>query len=296
MHNIKPFFLVLLILCAGFCLTDRAAAQVLRIDACGYPTVCVKLTPSSGSSGTISQDCWGLPVLEDGWTEKVGCMGPLRDLLEYESYSFPVSLEQEIVFVEKVKLVPALGMSLTPYMIVEDIFILPCRPASATNPRGEDFKTTAPPPMVFLDDVTFPPIFVSEQEGPTEYLCAVIVPLNDIVNFFGPTLPVGLDWFAIADLDALGDFYGQPPSPDTDGNGCPDSCIELTVPGYFVSRTGIDEKGAGLVNYLLNHAALGTSWVEVFEPQPSSLIPPLLPGMSTGESHNTRPWCFTLDP
>ena len=42
---------------------------------------------------------------------------------------------------------------------------------------------------------------------------------------------------------------------------------------------------------MLNAAALGLTSVDVFEPQPSSFLFPLLPGMSAGESHNTRPWC-----
>jgi len=116
------------------------------------------------------------------------------------------------------------------------------------------------------------------------------------VFFFGPSLPVQLDWFACADMDSTGSFYGQAASPDTDSNGCSDSCIEIGVPGNLVIRAGIDEKGAALVNFLLNRAALGLSRVDVFEPQPTSLIPALLPGMSAGESHNTRPWCFTIDP
>jgi len=59
----------------------------------------------------------------------------------------------EIVFVDKVKLEPATGGNV--YRIVEDIFILRCQPASATNPNGENFSRSSLPPILFLDDVTF---------------------------------------------------------------------------------------------------------------------------------------------
>jgi hypothetical protein len=121
--------------------------------------------------------------------------------------------------------------------------------------------------------------------------------MADIVSFFNTILPfpMRLDWFAIADMDSNGTFYGQPASPDLDANGCPDSCLEVFVPGAFLPRKGLDEKGSNLMNFLLNWSALGLTRVDVFEPQASSYIPPLLPGMTSGESHNTRPWCFTID-
>ncbi|MHC4943905.1 MAG: hypothetical protein ACYTG7_12885 [Planctomycetota bacterium] len=273
----------------------QAAAQVSILDACFFPTICVRLRPEASSSGPPNQLCWGLPILEDGWTERQECMGPVGDDLEPESYLFKISSENYVVFVEKIKLVPNLNGTGQVYDIVEDLFLIRCNPATAANPSGEDIPITAVPQMLILDDVTFPPITLSPQEGPAEFLCAVMVPIDEIVAFFGPNLPIRLDWFACADLDSNGTFYGQPPSPDLDLNGCPDSCLEVFVPGAFLPRQGLDEKGAGLLNFLQNWFILGLTAIEVFEPQPTSYIPALLPGMSSGESHNTRPWCFTID-
>lgn len=283
-------------LAAGFCLTDHASAQVFRIDACNYLTDCIKLVPDSGPPGPLSPECWGLPLLEDGWTESEMCLGPVGNFFEAETYLFKSTADPVVIFVDKIKLVPDMSGTIVPFQIVEDIFILPCNPATAANPSGENFSPASPPPILFLDDVTFPTINVDPLEGPVEFLCAVFVPMQDITAFFGPNFPVHLDWFACADLDSLGLFYGQPPSIDLDGNGCPDSCFEIMAGGSpLIQRQGIDEKGAGMVNFFLNRAALGLFRINVFEPQPSSLIPALLPGMSSGESHNTRPWCFTID-
>ncbi len=286
---------VLSALAALLFVTNDAPAQVTWVDGCNYTTQCVRLSTGAPPPGTGDPTCWAVPVLEDGWTEREMCLGPNGDQLEPESYLFKTSSDPMVVFVEKIKLSPAMNGFFTEYRIVEDIFILPCRPASAATPWGENFLISNLPVIMFIDDVTFPSIILDDGEGPVEFLCAVFVPIPDIVSVFGPNYPLHLDWFAVADLDATGDFYGQAPSPDTDGNGCPDSAIEPGVPGALVQRQGIDEKGAGLVNFLLNWSVLGFSRVDVFEPQPSSLIPPLLPGMSTGESHNTRPWCFTID-
>ena len=44
-------------------------------------------------------------------------------------------------------------------------------------------------------------------------------------------------------------FYLQPPTPDLDGDGCPDVCIEITVPGKLVPHKGLDEKGAELLDF-----------------------------------------------
>jgi|GEM_PF-2080626 len=296
MKHKKALFVIAFALAASLSLTDTSTAQVQRIDACNYLTQCIKLVPNSGPPGNLSPECWGLPVLEDGWTESEFCLGPLGDFFENETYYFRSNFDPMVIFVEKIKLVPSLGVDPTTYQIVEDIFLLRCNPATAANPNGENFPPNNPPAILFLDDVTFPTITVSQQEGPVEFLCAVFVPLQDITGFFGPNLPIRLDWFACADLDSLGIFYGQAPSPDVDNNGCPDSCFELTAGGSpLVQRQGIDEKGAAMVNFFLNRVALGLGQINVFEPQPTSLIPALLPGMSTGESHNTRPWCFTID-
>jgi hypothetical protein len=296
MQSQKVLPLFALALFALFCFTGNAAAQVKIVDACNFPTICIKLTPSSGGPGQLSEECWGLPILEDGWTESEFCLGPNGDFLELETYLFKATADPVVIFVEKMKLVPDLVTGATAYMVVEDIFLLRCNPASGANPNGEDFSPGAVPPLLLLDDVTFPTITVSEQEGPVEFLCAVFVPTQLLVDFFGPGLPIHLDWFACADMDSLGTFYGQPASPDVDGNGCPDSCFEVT-PGAspLVQRIGLDEKGAGAINFFLNRVPLGLTRIDVFEPQPSSLIPPILPGMSAGESHNTRPWCFTID-
>lgn len=107
------------------------------------------------------------------------------------------------------------------------------------------------------------------------------IPLAELERHFGT--PAQLDWFAVADMDALGTFYGQPPSPDIDGNGAPDCCIELGVPGSFLRRTGIDEKGSNLVIFLLNRAALGLTAIDVFEPVPTTEVSPILPGMTGDE-------------
>lgn len=295
MKGISNFSIIAVVFVIALVVGPTVSAQVLILDACLYPTVCVRLIPTSGPPSPPTDLCYGMPILEDGWTESLRCMGPTGDALEPETYLFKTSDDPVVVFVEKIKLVPDLMGTVQVYDIVEDIFIIPCKPASATNPLGENFPLSSIPPLLILDDVTFPPITVDFQEGPVEVLCAVQVPLQLFVGFFGPGLPIHLDWFACADIDSNGSFYGQAPSPDLDGNGCPDSCLEVLVPGLFLPRKGLDEKGAGLMNFLLNWSTLGLTAVDVFEPQPSSYIPPLLPGMSVGESHNTRPWCFTID-
>lgn len=294
MRNRRHMILGVLAVAVLILFAGAATAQVKRVDACSFPTICVKLTAASGPPPAGPPECWALPVLEDGWTEAFECLGTTFDYLEAENYLFSTTMTQQIVFVEKIKLAPSLdGIPMT-YQIVEDIFIIPCAPRTPSNPQGENFLMSAKPPMLFLDDVTFPAITVSETEGPVEYLCAVVVHMGILTDFFGPTLPFSCDWFAVADLDSTGQFYGQAPSADLDGNGCPDSCFEPGVPGNFIARKGIDEKGAELVNYVLNSSAVGFNRVNVFEPQASSLIPPLLPGMSSGEFGWTRPWCFTI--
>lgn len=287
-------FLFALALLAAQAFTTDLQAQVKRIDASLYPTLAIKLVPQSGFGGPWTPENWALPVLEDGWTERWECTGPNFDFFEAESYYFQTSMHDIILFIEKVKLAPRLdGPGI--YHIVEDIFLIPCKQATAANPRGEDFRMNNKPPILFFDDIQFPQIYVEEQEGPTEFLLAVQIPIQELVDFFGPNLPFRCDWFAVTDFDALGTFYGQAPAVDMDGNGFPDCCIEPGPSGPVIKRDGVDEKGSNLLNFLLNKNALGLTHVDVFEPQPTSLIPPLMTGMWPGESHNTRPWCFEVD-
>ena len=275
--------------------TELASAQNFRrVDGSPLPTICVRLVPQSGPPSPPRPDCGALPILEDGWVSKFACLGPAGDYLETESYVLSLAEDQEIVFVDKVKLAPKIEQGPITYQIIEDIFIIPCNPRSAMNPTGENFRPSARPPMLFIDDVIFPPITLDDGEGAVEFLCAVSIPLQLLIDHFGPGAQ--LDWFALADMDSTGQFYGQPASTDVDGDGVPDSCIELTAPGKFIQRQGIDEKGADLVLYLLNRGPLGLTDIEVFEPTITSLIPPLLPGMSPGEEGITRPWCFTITP
>lgn len=289
----KPGFAVVALLLAVSFAAASAEAQFRRIDGCNFPTICVPLVPQSGPPGPVDPTCWALPILEDGWTESVRCLGPAGNFLEAETYFFSAAAEPEILFVDKVKLPSGLGLPVQ-YQIVEDIFVIPSNPRCQMNPMGEDFALNMRPQMLFIDDVTFrPPINVDPSEGPVEYLCAVRIPMPEFLSFFGP---MTLDWFAVADLDSLGLFYGQPPTPDLDLNGCPDSCAELGVPGKFVRRVGIDEKGAALADFLVNRNAHSLTKVDVFEPQTNGFIPALLPGMAPGESHNTRPWSFTIGP
>jgi hypothetical protein len=266
----------------------------------------------------VTPECWALPLLEDGWTVDARCLrldpnDP--DILvdahfERESYCFAVA-GTDVVFVDKIKLSPRLDGP-TVIQVAEDIFIIPCNPQCAQNPMGEDFAPNQRPPMLILDDVTFPPVTLTPEQGPREFLCAVFVPAQVISTFFDNHLPgpeLDLDWFACADMDVLGTFYGQPPIADTSMNGCPDVCIELGVPGNLVPHKGLDEKGAELLDFLLNRGAHGLQKIVVDEPRTRSFFPPtsannpffpscpgLLPGMQEGESHNTRPWCFTMKP
>ncbi|MBI1849364.1 MAG: hypothetical protein HYR85_03365 [Planctomycetes bacterium] len=290
--NSKP---TLMALVAGAWLVSATTdAQVRRVDGCHFQTICVRLTPAAGPPGPLTPNCGALPILEDGWTEDLTCLGPMNDQLESETYQFGFfgPIARQIVFVEKVK-IPASTMAI-PFVIVEDVLIIPCNPRCSANPAGEDFRLNHRPPIFFIDDVTFPPIFADPTGGPTEWLCAFILPAEDLISFFGNQFPMELDWLACADMDSMGLFYGQPPTPDTDGNGCPDSCLELAAPGHFVQHVGIDEKGSSLVDFLLNNRFHSLTTVDVFEPQTNGFIPPMLPGMKGGESHNTRPWCFTI--
>ena len=272
-----------------------AEAQFRRIDGSFFPTFNIPLVPQTGGPGPTDPRCWAVPTLEDGWTESARCLGPHGDFLEAETYLFSLAEEPDVIFVEKVKLPPGLDVRVG-YLIVEDIFIIPSNPRCSMNPMGEDFPLNMRPKMLFIDDVRFlfPPIEVSPSEGPREFLCAVFIPISELTLFFGT--PIQLDWFAVADLDSFGSFYGQPPTPDLDGNGAPDSCVEINVPGQFVTHFGIDEKGAALADFLVNRSAHSLTKVDVFEPQTNGFIPPILPGMSPGESHNTRPWSFTIGP
>jgi len=270
-----------------------------RIDGSGYTTVCVRLDmrnfPPPPPVG--DPECAALPILEDGWTSKLRCIpDPGNPFLEAESYLFGPD-EEYVVFVNKIKLaINPLEPVAQRFQVVEDILVIPCVPRSTANPLGEDFRPNSPPRTLFIDDVVFPVITLDEPEIAAEYLCAVFVPLAEVQIHFGSDQPVMLDWFAVADIDSLGTFYGQPASIDTDGNGAPDSCVELGVPGKFLPRLGIDDKGSNLTIFLQNRAALGLTHIDVFDPVPTTYIPSLLPGMSASENGTTRPWCFTILP
>lgn len=276
--------------------SSAEAQQVRRVDGCRLQTFIVRLVPQAGPPGPVSTTCGTLPILEDGWTEDISCLGPNRDQLEWETYQFSAfgPIELSIVFVEKVKIPAAEMLPPLPIQIVEDVLIIPCRPKCNMNLTGEDFRLNNRPPIFFIDDVMFPPIIPDPSLGPQEYLLAFVLPATDLISFFGSQFPIELDWMACADMDALGTYYGQAPTPDTDGNGCPDVCLEIPVPGHFVPHVGIDEKGSNLVDFLLNSRVHQLTMVDVFEPQTFGYIPPRLPGMKSGESHNTRPWCFTI--
>ncbi len=291
-------------------LTAGAKATVRRISGCSLSTVCVPLrTPNSGTQ-TVTPECWGMPVLEDAWTLNETCLGSGADAhYERESYLF-TDEAGSITFVTKMKLAPRMDRSETTAQAAQDIFILPCLPRSPENLAGEDFPLSAVPDIILLDDITFPQVTLRAQDGPQEFLCAVTVPMNLITDFFlrEDESHVELDWFVCADLDVTGEFFGQDAALDLDGNSCPDVAIEIPVLGFIIPRLGIDEIGAGLINFFLNRTPNGLTVLEVFGPQTRSFFPPttsdhpyirssppLLPGMQQGESGNTRPWCFRID-
>lgn len=222
------------------------------------------------------------------------CLGELGTLLESETYQFTRvgPLTREIAFVTKVK-IPYMDGRPSPWLCVADLVILPCGARSSQNPTGEDFAASSPPPMIFIDDVWFGLFVDGSGISPSaEYLLAVLLPIEELMDPFGAN--GDLDWFTVVDLDAFGYFYGTPTTPDLNGDRCPDAAIELGVPGRFVPHAGMDEVGAGLLDFLQNRRALGLSRVEVFEPAPRSLVPAALAGMQMGESSSTRPWCFNF--
>jgi hypothetical protein len=270
-----------------------AQAQVRRIDGCVLRTIVVPLSEPNPRTGDLPASCGSVPVIEDAWTMEASCLGATGDLLESETYQFaqfgPLNLQ--IVFVLKVKLPISVGppVSWTP---VADFVLLPCNAATAQNPSGEDISPSAPPPLLLIDDVPFGNIAAGPEAAPArEFLCAFVLPVSELSEPFGSFGE--LDWFAIVDFDARGTVSGQP-TPDIDGDGCPDPAIELGVPGRFVPHAGMDEIGAGFVSFLLNRRALGLQRIDVFEPQPRSLVPASLAGMRSGESRNSRPWCFAF--
>ncbi len=265
----------------------QASAQVRRIDGCTVTTFCEPCPP--GLPGGLAV-CSGLPVLQDGWTSTQRCFGDIP-AMEGESYLVRVD-DGEVIFVTKLKLVP---LFVDIQIVVQDIFIIPSRERCAANPLGEDFAPGNSPPVLFLDDVTFQFVSPGPGDGAQELLCGVFLPIQELVGFFGSP-PLQLDWFACADLDPFGAYYAQPASVDTDGNGCLDSCVEIGAPSRFIARDGIDELGAGLVNFLLNRTDHGLTRIDVFEPQGRSLIRPVVAGLAAGESHSTRPWSFRIDP
>ncbi|MBI3843979.1 MAG: hypothetical protein HY292_04995 [Planctomycetes bacterium] len=273
---------------------SSASAQLRRIDGCTFRTIVAPLTEPRPRTDQPPQTCGAIPVIEDAWTMATACQGQTGDLLESETYQFlqfgPV--QTDVVFVTKVKLPNSIQRAF-PWTLTEDIVVLPCIPRTSGNPTGEDFAPTSRPPMVLIDDVTFPPLESGPDGAPAnEWLCAVVVPLQDFADPFG--VSGSLDWFAVIDFDTAGTRYSQPPTPDLDGNGCPDAAIEVGVQGRFVPHVGMDEIGAGLVDFILNRGALGLTRVDVFEPQNASALPAQLGGMQTGESHNSRPWCFSF--
>ncbi len=273
-------------------LAASAGAQVRRIDGCTLQTIVIPVVPATPPPSTTSDLCGILPVLEDGWTTAAECLSPDGSGLELETYFFPNfgPQDRQIAFVDKIKLPNATGSNVG-FLVVEDVFILPSSPRCSSNPAGEDFTLTNHPPILLIDDVTFV-VPVDPALGAHEFLCAFFLPVSQLASFFGSE--VSLDWFACADLDALGAFYGVPPTPDLDGNGCPDSCIEPGIPGSFVPHAGIDEKGSALVDFLVNRREHSLTRIDVFEPQTNGFIPPNLAGMASGESHNTRPWSFRI--
>lgn len=264
-----------------------ADAQFKRIDGCTLTTFTDPCNPDLPGGGPT---CLGLPILQDGWTASSRCFGDIP-AMEGESYSISVG-DEEILFVTKFKLAPLFADT---QIVVEDIFIIPSREKCSANPKGEDFALSDRPPMLLLDDVVLAFVSPGPLDGPREYLCGVFLPIAELTGFFGAP-PFALDWFACADLDPFGIYYDQPRSVDSDGDGCIDSCVELSAPGKFVAREGIDELGAGLANFLLNRKDHSLTCVDVFEPQGRSFVPPALPGMARGESHFTRPWSFTVVP
>jgi hypothetical protein len=296
-----------LVLTALVCAPTAADAQLLYMDGTTLPTFVVPLDTPAPAFGPPTPFAWAMPLLEDGWTvdaRYVDIGFPSGDW-ERETYLFPL-FGTDVVFVEKVKLSPQL-LEDTTVQVAEDIFILPSKPKCSTNPNGENLPPI--PPMIWIDDVVFPPVTLIGFEGPKEFLLVVYVPADKISSFFDPSggTDVQLDWFSIADMDVRGSFYGQPPAPDLDGNTFPDVCIEPGFPGLLVPRIGLDEKGAALLNWLINGALHALTTIDVFEPQTQSFfpptnatnpyfpgLPPLLPGMAMGESKNTRPWCFTM--
>ncbi|MBI3843980.1 MAG: hypothetical protein HY292_05000 [Planctomycetes bacterium] len=274
----------------GMTFVAGAAAQVRRIDGCTLPTFAIPLTEPNPRQGAAPSTCGALPVVEDAWTMDADCLGATSDLLESESYQFIIGgvFHQRITFVTKVKLPIPAGIG-PPWRLVEDVVIVPCRTQSAQNPTGEDFPPNAPPPLLLIDDVTFPLLGAGSTPA-NEFLIGFVLEITDLVMPFG--FGGDVDWFAIVDFDSDGVHFSQAATPDLDGNGCPDSAIELGVPGRFAPHTGMGEIGAGLVDYLLNHQALGLTRIDVFEPHPASPIPAALGGMQAGESHHSRPWCF----
>ncbi len=274
--------------------SEPAAAQVRRVDGCSLRTIRVQLLEPTIRQEPIPPNCGGIPVVEDAWTMDADCLESQGTLLESETYQFARvgPLVRDIAFVIKVKLPYGDGRP-TPWLCVADLVILPCAARSPQNPLGEDLAPSSPPPMILVDDVPLG-VFV-DGGGSTpaaEFLLAVVLPIEELADPFGA---VGdLDWFAVVDLDAFGQFYGVAPAPDLDGNGCPDTAIEPSVPGRFVRHAGMDDVGSDLVQFLLNRGSLGLARVDVFEPQPRSLVTPLLAGMQPGESSNSRPWCFNF--
>ncbi|MBI3843761.1 MAG: hypothetical protein HY292_03880 [Planctomycetes bacterium] len=270
-----------------------AEAQVRRIDGCALRTIVVPLSEPNIRSRELPATCGSVPVIEDAWTMEASCLGDTGNLLESETYQFlqfgPLNLQ--IVFVLKVKLPISAGPPVS-WSPVADFVLLPCNAASAQNPSGEDFAPNAPPPLLLVDDVRFGSIAAGPEYAPAkEFLCAFVLPVSDLSEPFGAFGQ--LDWFAIVDFDAGGTMFGQP-TPDLDGDGCPDSAIELGVSGRFVPHAPMDDVGAGVLTYLLNRRVLGLQSIDVFEPQPRSFVPASLAGMQSGESGASRPWCFTF--
>jgi hypothetical protein len=287
----KSRFACSLVIAIAFGATS-ATAQVRRVDGCSLQAIATHVAEQSQRQGAPPATCGSLPVIEDAWTMDADCLGSAQDMLESETYRFaqfgPVN--RQIVFVTKVKL-PVPPDRAAPWTIVEDVVLLPCNPRTAQSPDGEDLAIGNPPPMILVDDVTFPPLLAGPEAAPaTEFLLAFVMPASLLTDPFG--VSGSLDWFAVIDFDTSGLKFGQPPTPDLDGNGCPDAAIELGVPGRFVPHTGVDDTGAALVEFLMNHQTLGLSRVDVFEPHGSSFVLPQLVGMQQGESGNSRPWCF----
>jgi hypothetical protein len=207
-----------------------------------------------------------------------------------------------VTFVTRFRLAPRTLTDNVTVQVAQDLFILPRKPRTAQNPEGEDFTPRNTPPILFIDDVVFPQVSLTGSQGVQEFLAAVSIPvqlINDFIYPHDPGLAAALDWFVCADVDVSGSRHGQRPAADLDGNGYPDVCLEMDVPGFLVRREGVDELGAGLLHYLLNRAELNLAGVEVDEPQAVSLAPGSLRPFSPeailfGESRRTRPWSFCL--